>query len=211
MILKNDKNKSAKISICKPFGFGPTTTDLLVAQFITYGEDNKGIGTVSTFSILSTETNSSFRTYIRPKQGEFNQTYAGYHTWILNKDGDKSLYKTVNSSNVPAYGAFFGFHAASVYNGIFFTDSGLSVLATYREDRSDKTAFENPDERNVTASTEGTLRIEDEQKGYAAGEACTNPGVIAFDSADNNFLGCVELYDGNTKTGEMVWKKLNNN
>ncbi|WP_434575262.1 hypothetical protein [Riemerella anatipestifer] len=194
------------------FGFGATTTDSPIAQMTVYGKDNSYLDTVPTFSIYAQDTQASFRTYINPKQKELNQSYMGTHSWILDKDSSKITYKTTNASGVSAYGAFVGFHSTSTANGFFLLDSGTTVFASHRLDQNSSLyGSVLTGDRQIALLTNGSLRIEDEGKSYSAESSCTNPGVIAFDSTNDNFIGCVEIYSNGVKTGEMKWKKLNNN
>ncbi|MCU7581062.1 hypothetical protein [Riemerella anatipestifer] len=194
------------------FGFGATTTDNPIAQMTVYGKDNTYLDTVPTFSIYAQDTKASFRTYINPKQKELNQSYMGTHSWILDKDSSKTTYKTANASGASAYGAFVGFHSNGTANGFFLFDSGTTVFASHRIDSSPAIySSVLSGDRQIALLTSGSLRIEDEGKAYSAESSCTNPGVIAFDSTNDNFIGCVEIYSNGVKTGEMKWKKLNNN
>jgi len=185
------------------FGIGKTT-QYPDSQVTIFGINNNNNGTASQPSFNSTYSGNPQRwgIYINPKQGDQNPAYPGFVSMIFDNDGSKNTYYSTNN-----YGTFFGAHGSSVSTGIFFAENGSTIFSTYRLDGSPYLTT-----TKVTAYTSGSLRIMDENKGYAVGGSCTNPGTIAFDSANNNFIGCAEIYDaGGNNTGVMVWKKLNNN
>lgn len=198
-------------------GFGIRENGSLpLGQITAFGENGKGMGSPASFLVNYTDVpGQKWGYYINPKQGDFNPALPGYFSFYMDRDGimgapyfnyDATTY--INS----AYGNYFGFHDNSRnLGGLFFTDHGNLILSSYRVDR------QNLDEQNqgryVTSLKIGllsnvSLRVKDENKGYAVGQSCLNPGTIAM--VGNDFLGCAEVYNDDVNTGEKIWKKLNN-
>lgn len=183
------------------FGIGKT---LLYpdSQMTIFGINNNGAASQPSYNATYSGNLQRWGIYINPKQGDQNPAYPGFVSMIFDNDGSKSTYYTTNN-----YGTFFGTHGSSIASGIFFAENGSTIFSTYRLDGSPYLTT-----TKITAYTSGSLRIMDENKGYAVGGSCTNPGTIALDSTNNNFIGCVEIYDaGGNNTGVLIWKKLNNN
>lgn len=181
--------------------YGIGTTDLLPsAQLTVFGTDNAGAGTSPALFATYPADPQKWGIYLNPTQGVFNPAKPGFISWYFDNDGLINQYFTANN-----YGSFFGVHNGMNGNsGLFFAENGTTFFASQ--------GFTNYLTTNrAVLFTNGSLRIQDENKGYVEGGNCTNPGTIAFDSLNNNFLGCAELYDtAGTNTGVKIWKKLNN-
>lgn len=183
------------------FGLGRTAYES-DSQLTLFGINNLGAASQPAFNAGYVGNTQRWSIYINPEQGNQNPAYPGFISLIFDNDGNKNSYFTANG-----YGTFFGSHGSAIATGIFFAENGSTIFSTYRLDGNPYLTT-----TKATAYTNGTLRIMDENKGYAVGGNCTNPGSIAFDSANNNFIGCAEIYDANgNNTGTMIWKKLNNN
>lgn len=187
------------------FGIGKT---LLYpdSQATIFGINNNGTASQPSYSATYSGNPQRWGLYINPVQGDLNPALPGFVSMVFDNDGSKSNYYSTSN-----YGTFFGTHGSGVATGLFFAENGSTIFSSYRIDTNPATLHYLTTTK-VTAFTSGSLRIMDENKGYTVGGACTNPGTIAFDSANNNFVGCAEIYDaGGNNTGVMVWKKLNNN
>ena len=183
------------------FGIGKTL-QYPDSQMTIFGINNNGTASQPSYNATYSGNLQRWGIYINPKQGDLNPAYPGFVSMIFDNDGSRSTYYRTNN-----YGTFFGTHGSSVATGLFFAENGSTIFSTYRLDGSPYLTT-----TKITAYTSGSLRIMDENKGYAVGGSCTNPGTIALDSTNNNFIGCVEIYDaGGNNTGVLIWKKLNNN
>lgn len=183
------------------FGIGKTL-QYPDSQLTIFGINNNGLSTQPSYNATYSGNPQRWGIYINPKQDDLNPAYPGFVSMIFDNDGSKSTYYTTNN-----YGTFFGTHGSSVASGVFFAENGSTIFSTYRLDGSPYLTT-----TKITAYNSGSLRIMDENKGYAVDGSCINPGTIAFDSVNNNFIGCAEIYDAaGSNTGVMVWKKLNNN
>ncbi len=183
-----------------------STTTAPVAQFTIFGKNNEGIASEPALNVTYPNNPQHWGIYINPQQGDINPALPGYFNFYMDNDGIMNQYSTPGN-----YGSFFGHHASGFNSGIFFAENGTTVLSTYRPDYS-STALHYLTTTPIGFYISGSARLEDEQKGYTEGGNCTNPGVIAYDSANSNFLGCAEIYDAaGNNTGTMIWKKLNNN
>lgn len=187
------------------FGIGKTL-QYPDSQVTIFGINNNGTASQPSYNATYSGNPQRWGIYINPLQGDQNPAYPGFISMVFDNDGSKSTYYSTSN-----YGTFFGTHGSGVATGLFFAENGSTIFSSYRIDTS-PTAKQYLTTNKVTAFTSGSLRIADENKGYAVGGSCTNPGTIAFDSANNNFIGCAEIYDtGGNNTGVMIWKKLNNN
>lgn len=187
------------------FGIGKTlySPD---AQLTIFGNNNQYNALEPAFQVSYADAPQKWGIYILPKQGELTPAYAKGIALILDNDGIKNQYYTANN-----YGTFFGPHTNDLgLTGIFLAESGTTTFSARRPDQ-DPSNIHYFQTNKVGAFLNASLRIQDENKGYAAGADCIHPGTMAFDSANNSFLGCVEIYENDVNTGKMVWKKLNNN
>ncbi|MDO5616838.1 MAG: hypothetical protein Q4G16_11650 [Cruoricaptor ignavus] len=201
-IINTDNNNILTAQDNGDLGIGKSSHNP-VAQLTIFGINNNGTDSQSSYRATYPDSQQNWDIYINPKQNDLNPAYPGFISLIFDNDGIKNQYFTTNN-----YGTFFGHHVDRINSGLFFAEVGTTLFSTYR--LSPTSPYLTT--RQATAYTNGSLRIADENKGYVAGGTCTNPGTIAFNSTNDNFLGCVEIYNADgTNSGEKIWKKLNNN
>ncbi|MGQ1928376.1 hypothetical protein [Ornithobacterium rhinotracheale] len=173
-------------------------------------ENNDGKDIVPTLKVEYDGKTQNFAIYQNASKAAFNPASQGYWQWITDEDGDKSKYETFITSDSYDLGAYYGTETIVANtdkdgSGIFIWENGAVHTNLYRADRARRKTFKAGD-----FATGGSITINDENKGYQAGEACENPGTITFNSADDDFLGCAEIFNEIGEVTKKIWKKLNN-
>ncbi|MGP2570090.1 hypothetical protein ACT4R9_06270 [Ornithobacterium rhinotracheale] len=175
------------------------------------GKDNQGNGTTPTLKVSYEGNLQNFAIYQNATKGAFNPASQGYWQWITDEDGAKTKYETKFTSGSYDLGAYYGTNnltdnTNSDNTGIFIWESGAVHTNAYRLDRKEHA-------RGLPGDFifAGSITINDENKNSQAGEICEYPGTITFNSNDDAFLGCAEIFNEEGVVIKKIWKKLNNN